>query len=515
MKKTTGATWMGLALVGLAVGGCYRASGDRPGEPSDPPAPDDPFRTPDAGPPPPDTPPWAPPEGGEGAPPLSGGTMAVTSDGRVLAADPATATLFLYDPGEGILGRLALGDGADPGRVAVDEAGRVHVVLRRAGELLDAAVDADGLRELSRRPVCAAPRGLAVDGDALHVACASGELVTLPAAGGAPTRVVEVDGDLRDVVVGDGVLYVSRFRAAELLTLDAAGAVIERRRPEARTSLEMRSREGPVELAPGVAYRIRRLPDGRIGMLHQRMVSTPLEVESSGYSGGDCGAGVAQTAFSIFEAAGGTPTSSGTIPGALLVDFAMDASGGQLFLVSGAVMTGATPFEVSVHAIPVAALSEPCAFFARDHGAPAHSVARLPDGRLVTQHHDTSELFVLRTDTGARIEGVTHPGAPRRDRGARGSCAAAGCPGAPLARIRASWRQNASLGPAGLPGRGASAPCLGGSQRRSEALEESVRRRVEGEAGRFCGFSRDRCWAGVARVGTECAADRHSHPQGR
>jgi hypothetical protein len=42
----------------------------------------------------------------------------------------------------------------------------------------------------------------------LLVACAGGELVTLPAGSGAPTRTVQVERDLRDVLV-DGTIVDS------------------------------------------------------------------------------------------------------------------------------------------------------------------------------------------------------------------------------------------------------------------------------------------------------------------
>jgi len=84
-----------------------------------------------------------------------------------------------------------------------------------------------------RRDVCPEPRGLAWDAatDLIHVACTGGELVSLPAAGGPAVRTLILDRDLRDVIVTGDRLVVTRFRSAELLTLDAAGAVISRVKP--------------------------------------------------------------------------------------------------------------------------------------------------------------------------------------------------------------------------------------------------------------------------------------------
>jgi hypothetical protein len=62
--------------------------------------------------------------------------------------------------------------------------------------------------------VCADPRGLDVLRErALLVACAGGEIVELSPDGTVLARVA-TPTDLRDVVVTDDVVYVSRFRTA-------------------------------------------------------------------------------------------------------------------------------------------------------------------------------------------------------------------------------------------------------------------------------------------------------------
>ena len=168
--------------------------------------------------------------GGAEPPAISGGTLLVLADGTTaVAADPDRDVVWIVDLStQSLLQQVALQPGDEPGRVAEDAAGRVHVALRRGGALL--SIDPMAGNVLARRPVCPAPRGLAYDAsaDALHVACMDGRLVTLPAAGGAATRTVQVDSDLRDVVIQGGELYVSRFRAAELLQLAADGTVAQR-----------------------------------------------------------------------------------------------------------------------------------------------------------------------------------------------------------------------------------------------------------------------------------------------
>src|SRR5262249_34561970 len=132
---------------------------------------------------------------------------------------------------------------------------------------------------VARRPVCPAPRGVAWDPaiDALHVACAGGELVTLPAAGGPATRTLRLEPDLRDVVIDGGKLRVSRFRSAELLTVDADGTVTERVRPAEFSDLSVRNE---THFSPRVAWRTIPFPDGGALMVHQRGVvsSTTIDV---------------------------------------------------------------------------------------------------------------------------------------------------------------------------------------------------------------------------------------------
>src|SRR6185437_12383151 len=99
---------------------------------------------------------------------------------------------------------------------------------RRGGAIADIDIASGTL--IARRDVCPAPRGIAYDvaSDTLHVACTDGQLVSLPAAGGAPTRTLHLDTDLRDVVVQNDVLLVSRFRSAELLHVAQDGSITAR-----------------------------------------------------------------------------------------------------------------------------------------------------------------------------------------------------------------------------------------------------------------------------------------------
>src|SRR5579884_918340 len=119
-------------------------------------------------------------------PPISGGTLLVTHDAAyAVVSDPERDSIYVVDlTAQNVSSTIALHDGDEPGRLVEDGAGRVHVALRSGGAL--ATVDpAQGLL-IARRNVCPAPRGVGWDGatDLVWVACATGELVALPAAGG-------------------------------------------------------------------------------------------------------------------------------------------------------------------------------------------------------------------------------------------------------------------------------------------------------------------------------------------
>ncbi len=174
-------------------------------------------------------------------PPLSGGTLAITADDRfAVASDPDGDRVVLTEIDTGNVRTVALSAGDEPGRVAVDDHGHAFVVLRRGRSVV--TVDVASGAVLARRDVCANPRGLVWDArsDSLHVACMDGELVTLPAGEGSPTRRLQLADDLRDVLVVNDELWVTRFRSAAVLTVANDGTVRTRddvgRAAPARTS---------------------------------------------------------------------------------------------------------------------------------------------------------------------------------------------------------------------------------------------------------------------------------------
>jgi mono/diheme cytochrome c family protein len=276
--------------------------------------------------------------------PITGGNMIVSRDGnRAVVADPDRDRIAIVDlvGTGGVIADLALTANDEPGRLVEDGAGRVHVALRRGNAIV--TVDLATAAITARRPACVEPRGLAWDSatDNLHVACASGELVTLAATGGDVTRRLRLDRDLRDVIVDGNNLIVTRFRASELIKLDAQGAIISRSTPPnvkrfdsfgGGFDIEGGSADGLVDAVAAVAWRTIPTATGGIVTLHQRQLKKKLGAEQQGGYGGGCGGGPIEAAVSITTSdpvTGALVTRAVRPPvlGALPVDIALNKSG--------------------------------------------------------------------------------------------------------------------------------------------------------------------------------------------
>ena len=203
------------------------------------------------------------------------------SDGKTaVAADPDRDAIYVVDlSSRTVTQTIVLEPGDEPGRLVQDAAGRVDVALRRGGAIV--TCDPATGKVLSRRPVCAAPRGLAYEpgADRVHVACHDGQLVSLPAAGGDPVRRLQLDDDLRDVLVDGTNLLVTRFRSAELLTIGADGTVTGRVQPPAFTS---KLAHLGAMYTPSVAWRALPAPGGGTLVLHQRGTVGPVVPTAGG-----------------------------------------------------------------------------------------------------------------------------------------------------------------------------------------------------------------------------------------
>jgi len=228
--------------------------------------------------------------------PIMGGTLATSHDGTIaVASDPDRDAVFVVDLARRAVTPIQLPAGEVPGRVVVDSGTNAYVVLRDAGAV--ARIDLDRKELVARYQACDAPRGIAFDAGSglLHVACQTGDLVSLDADNGEVSRRVRVAEDLRDVVQSGDHLVLTTFRSSEILVLDASGAVERRTAP---TTLSPTSR-------PSVAWRAAAVPDGRVAVIHQLAeVSGGVSISASGYGGGGdpvCGSSIVSPAVTTVD----------------------------------------------------------------------------------------------------------------------------------------------------------------------------------------------------------------------
>jgi mono/diheme cytochrome c family protein len=194
----------------------------------------------------------------------------VTRNGAwAIASDPDRGSIYIVDLQKRALrSSLHLEEAREPGRAAEDNQGRIHVVLRDAGKV--ASFNPQTPETVAFRHACAAPRGIAYEAaeDALVVACAGGELVSLGAAGGAAILRATLDADLRDIVVLKERILVSRFRSSEVLTLTKNFNLVKRAMPAPL---------GGAKMSATTAWRLAGLPDEDSAiLLHQRALAEPL-----------------------------------------------------------------------------------------------------------------------------------------------------------------------------------------------------------------------------------------------
>ncbi len=267
--------------------------------------------------------------------PISGGTLAVLSDGRTaVAADSDRDQVYIVDLASNQLSfTVALQAGDEPGRIIQDAAGLVHVALRSGGAV--ATIDPTTGTIVGRRALCAAPRGLAVQTSAtgastLHVACAGGELVSIDATPSAqtPTRTLDLGRDLRDVVVStSGRLLVSTFRTADVMVVGADGTV---------NAEHLKPAHDVQDRASGVAWRMLPRSDGTAVVLHETNTQNALATTPGGYGQTfGCGSIVTSTVTVIAPDDQTAPTSGTPLEQTIVgADFALSPDGQKMAVVS-------------------------------------------------------------------------------------------------------------------------------------------------------------------------------------
>jgi mono/diheme cytochrome c family protein len=333
----------------------------------------------------------APVEASVRPPPISGGTLVVTSDGVAVAADPDRDLVHVVDLVEKrVRHTIALEAGDEPGRVVQGSGSLVHVILRGAGGL--ATVDVAEGSVLSRQQLCSEPRGLAFDSEvaALHVACADGTLVSLDEASGAELERKQLEPDLRDVVLVDGQRYVSQLRSATLLADDGT---------------RLAAADPGSDFAATVAWRTFVGADGQLWMMHQLASTNPVPTEpppsedgggDDGGGGGDlpygggnfCQLGIAGAALTNFTA--GQPTTQ-PLPGApLTVDAAVSPDGHWMALA----MPGAEEGRTTLGLVPPGEFCAFSDFLTEESEEQVVAVAFTPNGTLVAQSREPNRLLI-------------------------------------------------------------------------------------------------------------------------
>jgi len=221
--------------------------------------------------------------------PVVGGTLLVTRDGStIVAADPDRDAIFLVNEASRAVTALSLSRGDEPGRIAEGADGTLFVALRRAGALLQ--IDVRSATISQRVAVCASPRGVAYDARtaSVYVACRSGQLLTLDASTLGTKRTLQLDSDLRDVIVREHDLIVTRFASAEVMVVTEDGSIARRAKPPACGDAT-------------VLYRALALPNGRVALAHQVSSNDTVGEGSGAYGGSPCGGGLVSRALTLVD----------------------------------------------------------------------------------------------------------------------------------------------------------------------------------------------------------------------
>jgi mono/diheme cytochrome c family protein len=337
-------------------------------------------------------------------PAISGGTMAITPDQKtVVAGDPDRDMVYIVSLETNTLeATVAMNRGDEPGRIAIDDAGRAHIAMRTGGAVV--SIDIATAEVIGRYRVCPAPRGITFDAKtgAVYVACHSGFLVTMDPATGEVTRKQKLDSDLRDVAVDDSYIYVSRLRTAEAIILDREGQRWETMTPPPLDTISFdfeTGEEEQVQFEPAVAWRTRAAPGGGVIMLHQRARSGKVRPGKGGYAGDPCFGGVIQAALTPMQSGQQPLATMGMGFAVLPVDFTLINGGRDAVVVAAGNAIGVDMFVPPVMRVPVGqphqdfecGFAEPLEVWS---GQPI-AVASTTDNTVVVQFREPAKLEVF------------------------------------------------------------------------------------------------------------------------
>jgi len=371
-KKKPEVLWVALIPLALLASACFLGGDDDPFFGDDDTIIEDPtFEEPPTGPSMTDT----RPEGlvkydGAREQPVTrsvgGEDLAVYEQGsKVVASDATTDALYFVNlDGARFSHKATFDKGANPGRIALANEG-VYVVLRDAGEL--ALVGYDG--ELKGKvDACAAPRGVAYDTtrEKVWVSCASSEVVSFTPETLEKIDTFFVDSDLRDIAANEKGLYVARFRAAEVLSLNPEqGTILDRRHAP--------SISGPSDTPSKDVNSLWRMTldtQGRLLLGYQQTTSGRLTIiiepnrdetsSPSGFGGyygggGSCGGTLSSVAAVVTldpDGGMGDADASCQAVGALPVDVDEDPCGGPMLLSASPKFSANSRFRTPTNCVP-------------------------------------------------------------------------------------------------------------------------------------------------------------------
>lgn len=369
-------------------------------------------------------------------PPISGGTLAVSRDGKIaVASDPDRDRVVLVDLVEKkVLREIVLDRGDEPGRVIEDDDGRFHVVLREGAAILTitSRVASGPTSERRRATPCPTPRGIALQPASLEgvrpsrllVACETGELLAFTPAPGldadAPALVAMLERDLRDVVADARHVFVSTFRSARVIELDGSG--------EPRGASRIPAPATPMSAdQPIVAFRMIAAPpsgasnDVEPVIVHEAAKPGALPSASGTYySTSGCGPSSHTVTGSVVTPVVTRLASNGGsvyLPGeaVLPVDVALDADHDEVAIIAAGNATIRSLPQLYFMTTTGGDWSSPCGGVTSSSGpGPANvhltSVAYRRDGQarsVVVQSREPAELVLLPEQTHIALGGVS------------------------------------------------------------------------------------------------------------
>lgn len=319
--------------------------------------------------------------------PLMGGTLLLNKAGYIaLVSDPDRDRVMVVDLKTSAVTTIATSEAANPGRATEDASGVFHVLLRNTATMLN--IDPADPQSWTTTPVCEQPRGIAFAeaSSRIFVACSNGEVQTLAAAK-TPTFVSSkflAEGDLRDIVVSNGKVFVSHFRSANIDLLDADMAPVKTRASHSYTGA-FGDVDGVIpSYVPTVAWRMVPRHDGGVVVIHQEARSSSVVIPEEGgntYGGFDCNTGILHSSVSAFDNEGESTNAynAGGLAGIPLpVDIALAHDGNRIAVV------GAGNSMIVETTIDTVTSHDGCGDNFPANGGFTDELGNTPDGRIIT-----------------------------------------------------------------------------------------------------------------------------------